>query len=345
MISIHVYSKHVCKTLDISHLQDFCTSDEFASSIIWIDLFNPEPSEETLIFTECFSLHPLAIEDCTKERNSPQIKDHYPKVEDYFDYLFIIFNPVDIPLIHKKQTKTHTDPLLHYSFPTRQLNTFLGPNWLITHHYESSTSINNVLELVEKSPQTLSKGPDYLFHVILDNIVDNINPVIEFFEDQIDELELTIFQNYKAATLFKILSLKKGIITFRKITTYQREILNRLARGEFSLISSEEMLYYRNAYDHLVRVSDLVESYRESIAGLLEAYLSVNSNRMNQVMKVLTVISTIFLPLTFLSSIYGMNFKFFPELEWRYGYYAFWMIIIMLSAYMLHYFKRKGWMD
>lgn len=132
---------------------------------------------------------------------------------------------------------------------------------------------------------------------------------------------------------------------FKRITTYQREILNRLARGEFELVSSEEMVYYRNVYDHLVRIVDVAESYRDIINGLVDAHLSVMSNRMNQVMKVLTMMSTVFLPLTLITGVYGMNFEFMPELHWKYGYLMVWVLLGTVFTTMLLFFKNKGWLD
>jgi magnesium transporter len=322
------------------------TNPDFPAMTIWVDLENPTEEEEETLLVHFFLFHHLAVEDCQRERVEPKTGDHYPKVEDYHDYIYVIFNPVDRPV--EKLDDDEEDDRHHYvavQFPTRQLNAFLGKNFLVTHHYEASEAIRYARNLCLKNNQTLGRGPDYLFHLIIDEVVDNYTPVMDYFDHRIDELESNIFEAYQVQMLSRILELKKGIVRLRRITTYQREILNRLSRGEFPLISTQEMIYYRNVYDHLVRIADLVDSYREHIAGLLEAYLSVNSNRMNQVMKVLTVISTIFLPLTFISSIYGMNFHYLPELDWHYGYHAVWGVIVLIAGGMLIYFKRKGWLD
>jgi magnesium transporter len=161
----------------------------------------------------------------------------------------------------------------------------------------------------------------------------------------LEDLEIKILQNPESSLLSKILSLKKGLQHFKKITTYQREILHRLTRGEFRLIAQEEMAYYRNVYDHLVRVVDMTESYRDVISGLLEVYLSVTSNRLNEVMKILTMLSTIFLPLTLITGIYGMNFKHMPELDTDLGYYFVWGLLVAVAGGMLLFFRKKGWFD
>jgi magnesium transporter len=345
MVTISAFLDGKVRLLSIPELFMFRNTIEFQRAVIWIDLDNPTPEEEETLLIHFFLFHHLAVEDCQRERLLPQTGDHYPKVEDYHDYIFVIFNPVERPVEEISDTEEEESRMVCVHFPTRQVNAFLGKAFLVTHHYEPSRAIRYVQEFVQKNPQTLGRGPDYIFHVIIDEIVDNYTPVIEYFDDQLDILEQSIFENYQSVTLSRILSLKKGIVRLRKITTYQREILNRLSRGEFPLISSDEMLYYRNVYDHLVRIADLVESYRENVAGLLEAYLSVNSNKMNQVMKVLTVISTIFLPLTFLSSIYGMNFHHMPELDWEYGYFALWAVLLIIAGSMMYLFKSKGWLD
>lgn len=343
MTTLYAVYNGKIRQLSIPELFVLRNQPEFSETIIWADLEAPSEEEEETLLVNFFLFHHLAVEDCQRERLSPHIGDHYPKVEDYHDYLFVIFNPVDRPIEESGNPANDAPVCIH--FPTRQMNAFLGNNFLVTHHYEPSTAISYVRQLCKKNPLTLQRGPDYLFHIIIDEIVDNYTPVIEYFDQQLDMIEENIFQNFQSVTLPKLLGIKKGIIRLRKITTYQREILNRLSRGEFPLISTEEMLYYRNVYDHLVRIADLVESYRENVAGLLEAYLSVNSNRMNQVMKVLTVISTIFLPLTFISSIYGMNFHYMPELDWHYGYFFVWGIIAIISGFMLYFFKKKGWLE
>lgn len=145
--------------------------------------------------------------------------------------------------------------------------------------------------------------------------------------------------------LVQILRLKKSMQRFKRITTYQREILSRLARGEFELVSTEEMAYYRNVYDHLVRIVDVSESYRDIINGLVDAHLSVTSNRMNSIMKVLTMMSTIFLPLTLITGVYGMNFDIMPELRWKYGYFFVLAMLVAVGGGMLMYFRKKGWLD
>lgn len=343
MITCLLYRNQQCISLTYEQLVNEDWNSLFHGSKVWIDLQNPTLEEEEYIFETLFAFHPLAIEDCQKKPNS-EAGYHYPKVEEYSNYLFVIVNPLDpTSFIKLENAKSGSSNI--FEFPTLQLNAFLGDSFLITHHYTGLPAIDVCKNHIEKFPKVMERGPDYIYQTIVDSMVDDFNPVLEFFDDEIDELEELLFEKYDPNLLSRIFNLKKGIVKLRKISTYQKEVLSRLSRGEFGLISDHERMYYRNVYDHLVRVTDLTESYRDTVTGMLDVYISVNSNRMNQVMKVLTVIATIFLPLTFLSSIYGMNFHYMPELLLPYGYFAFWGLLISLTVFMLLYFRKKGWLE
>jgi magnesium transporter len=350
MVTIVGYHNHRLKQLSIPELFILRSSPEFDEWNVWVDLSVPSEEEEETMLIHLFLFHHLAVEDCQRERVEPEQGDHFPKVEDYDDYLFVIFNPVDIPVEARVQgSEDDEDEALKrrvkFTFRTRQINAFLGPNYIVTHHYEPSPSIESTQQLCTKNPNLLSRGPDYLFHVVIDQIVDQYAPVMEHFDDVLEDVEAEVLSTNQSSLLIDILSLKKDIQRLKRITTYQREILNRLARGEFRLVSLEEMAYYRNVYDHLVRIVDVVESYKDLISGLVEAHLSVNSNRMNSIMKVLTMMSTIILPMTLITGIYGMNFDYMPELRWKYGYLIAIGLMSMVGTVFIVYFKRKGWFD
>lgn len=347
MITILAYHNEKVRQLTIPELFRLRGEPEYEESMIWVDMNNPTEQEEETILIHFYLFHHLAVEDCQRERLEPEEGDHHPKVEDYREYLFVIFNPVDLPVESAEYIwegeEDEEDKLISIRFPTRQINTFLGKNFLVTHHYEPSLAIGYAQQLCLRSSHTLERGPDYLFHIIIDQIVDNYTPLMDYYDDLINSMEISIFQNPHSTILSRILSMKKGVQQLRKITTYQREILNRLARGEFTLIATEEMFYYRNVYDHLVRIVDLTETYRDLINGLMEAYLSVTSNKLNEIMKVLTILSTIIMPLTLITGIYGMNFEFMPELHWKYGYMVVWGMFAAISGGMVFFFRRRGW--
>jgi magnesium transporter len=295
------------------------------SAVIWVDMESPTEADEQVLL-DVFNFHPLTVEDCRENR-------HYPKVEEFPGYIYFI--------VHGVTSDTSPD-----RFNTIELDGFLGSNYVITYHHESFRSINNVKQLLRTSPIACQRGPAFLLHQILDHVVDYYSPVLDDFDDRIDRLEHEIFTLHRPnnAILAQIMDLKRSVLRLRRISTKQMDILLRMSRGEFELIPEEMRPFYRDVFDHLVRVVDLAESYRDLISGSLEAYLTVVSNRMNEIMKVLTIFSAIMLPLTFIAGVYGMNFDNMPELHSRYGYLGTLAVMGVVAVGMLIFFWRRGWL-
>ena len=294
------------------------------ADVVWVDMEAPTEADERALL-EVFNFHPLTVEDCRENR-------HYPKIEEFPGYLYFI--------VHGVRADTSPD-----HFNTIELDGFLGRNYVITYHHDMFRSINNVKQLIHTSPVACKRGAPFLLYQILDQIVDYYSPVLDDFDERIDKLEDDIFtlKSPNNKILADIMDLKRGVLRLRRISSKQMEILYRMSRGEFSLIDQQMLPFYRDIYDHLIRVTDLAESYRDLISGALEAYLSVVSNRLNEIMKVLTIFSAIMLPLTFIAGVYGMNFEHMPELATRYGYFVVWMIMIVVALGMLGLFWRAGW--
>jgi magnesium transporter len=295
------------------------------SVVIWVDMEAPTEVDEHVLL-DVFKFHPLTVEDCRENR-------HYPKVEEFHGYIYFI--------VHGVTADTSPD-----RFNTIELDGFLGSNFVITYHHEMFRSINNVKQLLRTSPISCQRGSAFLLHQILDQVVDFYSPVLDDFDDRIDRLEDEIFTLKKPnnVILSQIMDLKRSVLRLRRISTKQMDILLRMSRGEFVLIPDEMRPFYRDVYDHLVRVVDLAESYRDLISGSLEAYLSVVSNRMNEIMKVLTIFSAIMLPLTFIAGVYGMNFDNMPELHSRYGYFGTLTVMFVVALGMLIFFWKRGWL-
>ncbi len=303
---------------------------------IWIDLVSPTEVEEKEVLEDLFAFHSLAIRDCRREHLMADGRDHLPKVEDYGRYLFCIVNPL---------VQRADDPDSAWiEVETRQLNAFLGEAFIVTHHYEPLPSVATAVRACEKNPSSFRRGPDFIYHLILDGVVDGYTPILDYFDQRVDDIEARIFSQMPAGSLQEILALKRQIFVFRRITVHQRELVHRLARGEFELVTEHEIAYYRNVYDHLVRAADLSESYRDMLTALVDAHLSTQSNRLNEIMKVLAVISTFFLPLTFIVGLYGMNFHYMPELGWRFGYAMALAVMAVTALGMWTYFRRRGWL-
>ena len=228
---------------------------------------------------------------------------------------------------------------------TEQISLILGPNFVISFQEKEGTVFNPVRERIRNGKGRIRKmGPDYLAYALLDVIVDNYFVIMEKLGEKIEFLEEELVTQPGPETLQTIHHLKREMIFFRKAVWPLREVIGSLERGESPLIKGTSRVYLRDVYDHTIQVIDTIETFRDMVSGMLDIYLSSISNRLNAVMKVLTIIATIFMPLTFLAGIYGMNFKYMPELEWRWGYLMFWLIMIGIGAFMLIYFKKKRWL-
>ncbi len=187
-------------------------------------------------------------------------------------------------------------------------------------------------------------GPDYLAHAIIDGIVDSYFVILDRLGERIEDLENALISNPAPETLRAIQSLKREMILLRKSVWPLREMIGSLGRSDSPLIREPSVIYFRDVHDHAVQVIDTIETYRDMLSGMLDIYLSTISNKMNEIMKVLTIIATIFMPLTFIAGVYGMNFKYMPELEWAWGYFVIWGVMLAIAVWMLVYFKRKKWL-
>ncbi|MGI8493760.1 MAG: magnesium/cobalt transporter CorA [Pyrinomonadaceae bacterium] len=323
-MEIFVYKKgadHVEEDFPIEKLSELLADSE---NLIWVDMEEPTASDEKVL-AEVFHFHPLTIEDSVMMRNQP-------KVEAFSGYLFFIVHGV------KNETNSH-------NFVTKELDGYLGKNFVVTYHRENFRSIDKVKQQVRNSPFVCGRGADYLLHQILDELVDLYVPVIDDFDMAINELEERIFRSKKTSNsiLEEILDVKRSIARLRRISSKQLAVLYRLSHGEFPLIEESHLPFFRDVHDHLMRVSDLAESYRDLIGGLLDIQFSVVSNRTNEVMKVLTIFSAIMLPLSVIAGIYGMNFDYMPELHTQNGFYMTLGVMLIITLGLLFYFWRKGW--
>lgn len=291
--------------------------------LLWVDLDSPTP-EESKILEEVFNFHPLAIEDCLSPAQAP-------KIEDYGQYFYMVIHGVNANVTQDQ-------------FETLELDIFLGKHYVVTFHQQPSRSISANWERCQKNPQIMAKDAEFLLHRIIDNLVENYLPIMDEIGDKVEEVEKEIFANPSRDTLSKIFVLKKDILYLRRIVHPQREVVHRLSGGEFKEICYECTLLYRDVYDHLFMISELTETYRDAVSGALEIYLSVVSNRLNEVMKLLTIIATIMMPLTLISGIFGMNFERIPLLKNPLGFAVIMGIMGIIALTMLWFFIRKKWL-
>jgi magnesium transporter len=292
--------------------------------MLWVDLEAPTP-EEGRVLTDVFHFHPLAVEDALSAI-------HHPKIELYDGYLYLILHRIDF------QEKEHW-------FATRDVDFFLGPNYLVTVHDGQSRSIRALRTICDKHDRVLAEGPAALMHRIIDSMVDNYRPEIESLETHMNELEDQAVLGRKPDLVRDILALKRDLASLRRVLIPQRDSVGRLARREFAAISDELTYRFRDVYDHLVRLSDEATLLQDRVTGILEAHLSTISNRLNLVVKVLTVMSTIFLPLTVVTGMWGMNVPL-PEFPGGPATQFWWVAACMatIAAGMLGVFRHRGWL-
>ncbi|MCG3118176.1 MAG: Cobalt/magnesium transport protein CorA [bacterium] len=291
-------------------------------TLYWVDLENPTESEEEILW-EIFNFHHLAIEDCIATHQ-------YPKIDDYGDYLYLIVHAVDY---HKADGV----------FRTTELDIFLTPQFVLTFHYQALRTTTLSRHRLNEGAVPPDRRPAFLLYQILDSLIHNYAPAMEGFEKRISNIEELIIKKPDPRILDRIFQFKKEVLNLKRIVGPQREVINRLGRGEFRLIPLELRAYYRDVFDEISRYAELTESHRDVIMMALDAYLSATSNRLNEIMRALTLISTIFLPLTFITGLFGMNFQHIPGAGHWWGFYITIGASALLGVGMYFFFKYKKW--
>lgn len=291
---------------------------------LWLDL-QETGDEEAEVLGTVFAFHPLAIEDALGHVE-------HPKLDDYGSYLYVVAHGLEL------------DGADGDALRVLELDLFLGSNYLVTYHHEPLHCVELLWARALRDERHLQRGADGLAHGVLDILVDDLMPLLDKLDATIEQLEDEILADPTQKTLARILDIKQATLHLRRTAVPEREVVYRLSRNDSPLVRPKTQLYFRDIYDHLVRVVDINDSLRDVVASALEIYLSVVSNRMNEVMKWLTAVTTIFMPLTLLAGIYGMNFHHMPELEWRYGYFGLLAAMIVIAVGMVAWFRRRGWM-
>jgi magnesium transporter len=292
--------------------------------VTWINVSGISKVTDLEKVGECFKIHPLVLEDILEVGQRP-------KVEDYDNYLYIVLNSI-LPVPEGEKLMAE------------EISLVLGPHYLLSFFAGDGDLYAPIRErLLQAKGRIRKKGADYLAYSLIDLVVDNYFVELEKFGDQMESLEDEVVANPSPQTLRDVHQFKNDMIMLRKSLWPLREVIARLERRESPLISESLGNYFRDVYDHTIIAIDTVETYRDILSGMLDIYLSSMSNRLNSIMKVLTIIATIFMPLTFITSLYGMNFKHMPELQWEYGYFMVLGMVVVVAVSMLEYFRRKRW--
>jgi magnesium transporter len=322
MIVTHVYQpdRGIVRREGIEAFDELIRS---TNQVFWVDFYDPT-DEESYVLKADFNFHPLAIEDVIAELPGP-------KVDDYGQYLFVVFKVADY--------QSGPDGLTF-----REIDIFFLRNGVVTIHYDSIKSLDAVTRRCQSDERVLSRGADFMFHTILDHIVDHYDHTLERIEDDVDLVEDEIFENPDAEITKRVFNLKRDLSQLKRVVTPQREILNRFARDQFPLIGAQARLYFRDVFDHMQRISDLADSLRDTLTSALEVHYSTAQQRANDTIKVLTIIATVFLPVYLLTGIYGMNFESMPEFTWRFGYLFFWGVAVLTAIGMFWFIKTRKWL-
>jgi magnesium transporter len=319
MITIFVYRDG--KTEQVTSI-DRAWLNPAAGAVVWVDLDSPS-IPESLVLKDTFGFHPLSVEDAMSAIQ-------YPKVEPYDGYLYVILHGI---ALQKRG-----------SFTTQDVDFFLGPNYLVTVHPGDCPSIDELRQQCPRNTKMLAEGSVALFHRIVDSMVDHYRPEVDELEERLDKLEKRIFDAPEPNLVRTILAEKRKVAALRRIVTPQRDVVARLARRDFPDISTEMSFRFRDVYDHLVRVADDTFIFQDRITGMLDAHLSNVSNRLNAVMKVLTVVATLVMPPTLLAGIYGMNVTL-PRFPGGDAAQFWWLtgLCVAMIVVMLVLFRRRRW--
>lgn len=295
------------------------------NTVSWMDIQGLGSETVLKQVGDIFNLHPLLLEDVV---NVPQ----RPKLEDYNNQLLVISQ-----MVRLKEDES--------GFDTEQVSFVLGKRYLLSFQEEE---LQDCFEIVRDRIRTSQgrvrkSGADYLTYLLLDTIIDGYFPVVEHYEDRIEALEDVIISNPDRDTMQEIYDVRRELLALRRLIWPMRNVLHLLMRDHHGIVSDEVQIYFRDSYDHVIQILEIIEAYRELAASLMDVYMSTMGNKLNEIMKFLTVISTIFIPLTFIVGVYGMNFENMPELKGEWSYFMVWLVMLAVAGGLIFYFWRKGW--
>ena len=304
---------------------DECYPFKERPTVTWINIDGIHDVEIIEKIGKNYGIHPLLLEDIVNT-------EQRPKIEDFEEYLFVVLKMLSFD---EKQGEIKIE----------QVSLVIGPNYVLSFQEQEGDVFDPVRDRIRRAKGKIRKmGADYLAYALLDAVVDGYFLILERIGDRVEDLEETLIKRPDMNTLQSIHFLKREMIFLRRSVWPLREVISGLSRNESKLIQASTEIYLRDVYDHTIQVIDTVETYRDMISGMLDTYLSSISNRMNEVMKVLTIFAAIFIPLTFLAGIYGMNFSYMPELGWKWGYFAVLAVMVTVVVTMLLHFKKKKWL-
>lgn len=323
-ITIIDYDEHQYAEREVKNIEE-CFSFKDTPSISWINIDGVHQVDVIEKLGAHFVLHPLLQEDVVNTHQRP-------KFDEFDDHLFIVLRMF---FLNEEENELQGE----------QISLIVGANFVISFQERQGDVFDQVRERLRNGKGRIrKKGSDYLAYSLIDAIVDSYYNILEGLGENIESLQEQLVAESKQEDLQIIQHLKRDMLFFRKSVWPLREVISGLAKSDSTLIKEDVLVYVRDVYDHVIQAIDTIETFRDMLSAMLDIYLSSVGNRMNQVMKVLTIIATIFIPMTFLTGIYGMNFKYMPELEWKYAYLVFWLVVVTVFIIMISLFKKKKWL-
>lgn len=323
-ISVLDFNDEIFDAVEVKNEID-CSVYKDPTTVSWINVDGLHNIDLMRSLGDQFELHNLLLEDILNT-------NHRPAAEEYDDHIFLTLKMLGVSKSGK-------------SIVSEQVSFVLGSDWLLSFQEKEGDLFDSVRNRLKEAKGNIRKnGADYLLYALVDTIVDNYFFVSEYFSEKIEAVEEVVLTGADHTTVHEIQRLKKLLIDFRKSISPLREAVSALQRDNSVLISQNTRRYLRDVYEHLIQVSDSIESHRDLLASIMDLYLSGESNKMNKTMQVLTIIATIFIPMTFVAGIYGMNFDHMPELHWEYGYHAAWGVMLVILVIMVIFFRRKRWL-
>ncbi len=317
--------RHRSSTILLNLPNDQLAAAKESQARLWIDLVAPTAEESHLILEQIYNFHPLAVEDAVKDI-------HVPKLDDYGSYLYLVFYTMTLG---DERMDVHTD----------ELDVFLGANFLITIHDDSYKGVDELWNEEHHRKQGLARGPAFLLYELLNQQTDTYTPLLDQFEEQLEALGDQIFHQKlgnNGSLLNDLLTAKSSALRLYRILAPQRDLLSRLAHNNYAVVPADLRIYYNDLFDHLVRMAELAASMRDLASSTIDAYQALVNNRMSEVMKVLTMISTIFIPLSFIAGVSGLNLRM-PEQSYRWAYPLVWLLFAAIALGMLWFFRQRKW--
>ncbi|MFC2034100.1 magnesium/cobalt transporter CorA [Chloroflexota bacterium] len=296
---------------------------ESRQGLLWVDITEIN-QEDINLLEKTFKFHQFTIENCV------DVQIHPPKIDDYGEYLFIVVHGIN----HAVQSDL---------VETAELAIFLGPNFVVSNHNYPLFSIEGIRQQAKDNSRYMNRGADFLTHALIDALIDNVIPTVDKMSDVAEDIENEVIHNPQQTILEHILRLKRSTLRIHRVMVPQRDVLNKLSRGEFTIIKEASQIFYRDVYDHIVRIEDMNQMIRDRADNALTTHLSSVANRQNETMKVLSIVAAIFLPLSLLAGIYGMNFEYMPELKWQWGYFTVLAVMGIAIATVIWRFWAHNW--